>query len=280
MIAEGMDERVARKVIDMAEILFLREFQADTYKAFEPFSWEQDDEDNEAAGISEITESAKATGIGVSQTQQMPTPGGYWGRTFGMKEDQQPNQQMDKGKEDAEGAEEPEGILSEELEQARKEVKALRAALYKERREASDDRAKYEHELKALRMEHRELADLRSLVFNMNAADPSRLEKVEKQITYPYSTKKRTVVFGGHDSFLRAFKPLLPDVKFVDTEQYGFAPEIIRNADVVWVQTNCISHSQYNNITRVVRQYGIQLRYFGFASAEKCAEQLVTEDMK
>ena len=88
------------------------------------------------------------------------------------------------------------------------------------------------------------------------------------------------MVFGGHDSFLRAFKPLLPNVKFVDTEQYGFAPEIVRNADVVWVQTNCISHSQYNNITRLARQHGVQMRYFGYASAEKCAEQLVTEDEK
>ena len=105
-------------------------------------------------------------------------------------------------------------------------------------------------------------------------------EEELKKISYPYSTKKRTVVFGGHDSFLRAIKPMLPEVKFVDTDQYGFAPEIVRNADVVWVQTNCISHSQYNNITRLTRQYGIQLRYFGYASAEKCAEQLVTEDEK
>lgn len=166
------------------------------------------------------------------------------------------------------------------LERAKKEIKNLKSTLAAISREAESDRAKYEHELKILREEHRELADLRSLVFNINSEDPARLEKVEKQISYPYSTRKRTVVFGGHDSFLRAIKPLLPDVKFIDTDQYGFAPEIVRNAEVVWVQTNCISHSQYNNITKVARQYGIQIRYFGFASAEKCAEQLVTEDEK
>ena len=170
--------------------------------------------------------------------------------------------------------------LQDELDKARKEIKALRTALYTERRETETERTRTEHEMKVLRMEHRELADLRTLVFNQQSSDPARLEKTDRQISYPYETKKRTVVFGGHDSFLRAFKPMLPGVRFVDTENIGFAPEIIRNADVVWVQTNCISHSQYNNITRVTRQYGIQLRYFAYASAEKCAEQLVTEDQK
>ena len=88
------------------------------------------------------------------------------------------------------------------------------------------------------------------------------------------------MVFGGHDSFLRAIKPMLNNVKFMELEQYGFDPNIVRNADVVWVQTNCISHSQYKNIVKIVRTAGVQLRYFGYASAEKCAEQLVLEDMR
>ena len=34
----------------------------------------------------------------------------------------------------------------------------------------------------------------------------------------------------------------------MDTENVSFSPEIIRHADVVWIQNNCISHSQYWNI--------------------------------
>ena len=60
----------------------------------------------------------------------------------------------------------------------------------------------------------------------------------------------------------------------------AFNPEIIRNEDVVWIQNNCISHPQYWAIVRNCKQAGVQMRYFGFASAEKCAEQLVTEDLK
>ena len=287
LIDEGMDERVARKVIDMAEMFFLRGFQADTYKAFEPFSWEKDEDEeaeSETAGTVESGFGAgQGQGIGqgsdAGQTQPMPAPGGYWGRTFGIKA-AEPGQQADAEKEKAEDKPVAEADHSEELEQARQEIKALRAALYKERREASDDRAKLEHELKSLRMEHRELADLRELVFNRESENPERLEKVEKQYEYPYQTRKRTVVFGGHDSFLRAFKPMLPNVKFVDPGNLTFSADIIRNADVVWIQNNCISHSQFWNIVKNCKLAGVQMRYFGFASAEKCAEQLVTEDLK
>ena len=88
------------------------------------------------------------------------------------------------------------------------------------------------------------------------------------------------MIFGGHDTFLKAIRPMLPNVRFVDTAIYSFSPEIVKNADVVWIQNNCISHSQYWNIVKVARQHSIQVRYFAYASAEKCAEQLVTEDQK
>ena len=146
-----------------------------------------------------------------------------------------------------------------------------------EKHTADADRAKYERELKTLRMEHRELADLRSLVFNQ---ENEVREEPTKGYSYPYETRKRTVIFGGHDSFLRAIKPMLPTVKFVDASNMAFNPEIIRNADVVWIQNNCISHPQYWSIVKNCKLAGVQMRYFGYASAEKCAEQLVTEDQK
>ncbi len=267
MIEEGMDERIARKVIDMAEMFFLRDFQADTYKAFDPFPWEKDDEKDE-----NVAETETAQQMDASDAGQMPTPGGYWGRTFGMAAPVEKPTEVVK--------ETPKEARSEELEKAKQEINALRDALYKERREASDERAKYEHELKALRMEHRELADLRTLVFNQENEVPEHLERTERKINYPYSTRKRTVIFGGHDTFLKAIKPMLPTVRFVDANNLAFNPEIIRNADVVWIQNNCISHAQYWGVVKNCKLAGIQMRYFGYASAEKCAEQLVEWDRK
>ena len=165
------------------------------------------------------------------------------------------------------------------LERARKEIKNLKKALSEISREAEDKEARYELELKSLRMEHRELADLRELVFNREQ-DQRKVEKVEKQYSFPYSNRKRTVVFGGHDSFLRALRPMLPDVRFVDADNMTYSPEIIRNAEVVWIQNNCISHPQYWSIVKNCKLAGVQMRYFAFASAGKCAEQLVEWDLK
>ncbi len=190
--------------------------------------------------------------------------------------------------EDAEETEKVEGNdpadeiekLKRELSDALKQIKSYRNALAIASQNADSERAKYEYELKKLRMEHRELADLRELVFNQEAKNPERMEKVEKRYSYPYETRKRTVVFGGHDSFLRAFRPMFENVRFVDAGNVTYSPEIIRNADVVWIQKNCISHPQYWSIVKNCKRSGVQIRYFGFASAEKCAEQLITEDLR
>ena len=64
------------------------------------------------------------------------------------------------------------------------------------------------------------------------------------------------------------------------TENLSFSPDIIRNADVVWIQNNRMGHSQFFSIVKQCKLAGVQMRYFGYASAEKCAEQLVKEDLE
>ncbi len=168
-----------------------------------------------------------------------------------------------------------------ELDRLKKENKNLRKAYSELKRETDARIVKSEQELKILRREHRELADLRELIFNRERDEAGEKDEVAvPKADYPYETRKRTVVFGGHDTFLKAIRLLLPDVKYVDAKLMAFSPEIIRNADVVWIQNNCISHSQYWSIVKNCKQAGIQMRYFTYASAEKCAEQLVKEDQR
>ena len=53
---------------------------------------------------------------------------------------------------------------------------------------------------------------------------------------------------------------------------------LIRRADVVWIQTNAISHGYYYKIIDEVRKYDVRVRYFSYASAQKCAEQIVADE--
>ena len=73
---------------------------------------------------------------------------------------------------------------------------------------------------------------------------------------------------------------MLPNVKFIDAGYMTFSPEIGRNADIVWIQNNCISHPMFWNVIRYAKQFGVQIRYFTQASAEKCADQVVEADRK
>ena len=184
------------------------------------------------------------------------------------------------GEPEAEAEESEAEMLRKELTAARRQIRSLKKALSETDREAARARAGYEKELADLRREHRELADLRGLVFNRDREIPEETGETGPDISYPYETRKRTVVFGGHDTFLKAIRPLLPDVRFVDRTNLNYSPEIVRNAEVVWIQTNSISHSQYGGLIRICRMQGIQVRYFAYASAEKCAAQLVLEDRK
>ena len=122
-----------------------------------------------------------------------------------------------------------------------------------------------------------ELADLREVVFNQqNGAEEEKAE--ESKISFPYHTSRRLVAFGGHDSWLREIKFKLPDVRFMSDDISS--PEIIKRADVVWIQTNCIGHAAYYGVINLARRYNRKIRYFQYASAAKCAEQIAEAEEK
>ncbi len=135
-------------------------------------------------------------------------------------------------------------------------------------------------ELKRIyQQEHRELVDLRNYVFNQDDESQEDTSAVDLKIDYPYTAKHNVIVFGGHETWSKAIKPLFANVRFISRDTLP-NPDMIKNADIVWVQANSIGHSKYYKILDVVRTYRIPLRYFAYASAEKCAEQIVIEDMK
>ena len=162
--------------------------------------------------------------------------------------------------------------LRAELAKLRKQAKEANYNLSRENRELKDQLEKMEAGAGELRQE---LADLREVVFNQqNGAEEEKAE--ESKISFPYHTSRRLVAFGGHDSWLREIKFKLPDVRFMSDDISS--PEIIKRADVVWIQTNCIGHKSYNIIIDLARKYSRKVRYFAYASATKCAEQVVEEE--
>ena len=104
-------------------------------------------------------------------------------------------------------------------------------------------------------------------------------EKERLKVKFPYSAKSRAVIVGGHETWAKAIKPLLKNVRFIDLHEKPNA-SLIANSEVVWIQSNAIAHKHYYKVMDIVRKNNIRVCYFQFASAEKCAEQFAMEDMQ
>lgn len=155
---------------------------------------------------------------------------------------------------------------------------ALRRAAHAAEKQTANVQKQLEELQQEAERQRQELADLRALVFHrQQEAEAPKPE--ESSVQFPCHTRQRIVVFGGHDSWLREIRPKLPDVRFVNKDAAP-NPDLIRHADVVWVQTNCISHKAYSVIIDTVRRYHKLIRYFSYASAAKCAEQVVEQDRR
>ncbi len=122
--------------------------------------------------------------------------------------------------------------------------------------------------------DHDELIALRETIFQMQSAEAEEEPAPDDSISFPYTTTRRICVFGGHDTWRKAIKPMLPEVRFYDRDTLP-RPEVIRYADIVWIQPNAISHGNYYAIISAAREHKVPVRYFGYASARKCAKELV-----
>ena len=164
----------------------------------------------------------------------------------------------------------------ENCKELKAEIRRLKAALHDAEQATKDARQELDAAKKQSAQERRELADLRELVFSQEREEAP--EEEEPQLELPYMVVRETLIFGGHDTWLKAIKPMLKgNVRFIDRD-YVFDTAIIRRAEVLWIQTNAISHKQYYRIIDTARQFKKPVRYFANASATKCAAQLIEND--
>lgn len=171
--------------------------------------------------------------------------------------------------------------LKAKLQAQKKEIERLKRAAYEAERQTDTWKRKAQEQEAAQKSETQELYDLRELVFNQQEGtfEDELTENEKDSIRFPYQTERRIVVFGGHDTWSKAIRPMLPDVRFVNRGSRPNA-DMIRGADVVWIQANALAHKDFYAIINEVRKYHVPLRYFTYASAERCARQIVAHEQE
>lgn len=165
--------------------------------------------------------------------------------------------------------------LSKDLQQLREKndrlIDALRESLLQSRTEHKRSEALAE----ALERQNKELYDLREKVFLLTQQEEPT-DVVDEEICYPVNLQSKIISFGGHASWINEMKKKLPDVVFISPNTLPNV-DLIRGADEIWIQTNCIAHSDYYKIMDVLKRTQKRVRYFVHAGANKCAEQIVND---
>lgn len=170
---------------------------------------------------------------------------------------------------------------AEDIDALKTQVKALQERLKKatDAVHVQDRRArKAEADLAAEReraeADRKELAGLREVIFTADHRDDDHIS-----VTLPYEVQGRTLIFGGHDMWQKPMKDFLTGhVRFIDRDMVAFDTDVIRNTEAVWIQTNAISHKMYYRIMDAARKWKIPVKYFLYASARKCAEQIALDE--
>jgi len=179
--------------------------------------------------------------------------------------------------EQAEGQEESPANTGR-VEELTRQIKELRRAAHDAERAARQLQDRLLETERQARCDRDELSQLRDTLFRIRSGEEAEEETEETGVELPFQVRRRVLAFGGHETWRKAIRPLLPGVRFFEKD---VLPDIsaLKVADSVWIQTNAISHKFYYRIIDTARKNGIPVRYFGFASARKCAEQLVNDEL-
>ncbi len=156
------------------------------------------------------------------------------------------------------------------------QLKKLTDIAHEQDRRAQKAEQELQQEKQQAKADRQELAALREVIFTQENTSESD-ESVS--IPLPFTAKQRIVIYGGHDTWLKAMKEYLHgDVRYMDKDQGILDRNVIRNADAVWLQCNALAHRQYYAIIHEIRKIGVPVRYFMYASARKCVEQIAMDE--
>lgn len=90
----------------------------------------------------------------------------------------------------------------------------------------------------------------------------------------------RIVCEGGHKSWIAGMLDLHKNIQYYGSEDTPPSDDVIRNADILWLQVNSLSHSRFWNAVNTAKQAGIPIRYFTSAGHKFCRREIVNETIK
>lgn len=167
--------------------------------------------------------------------------------------------------------------LKEMNEKASKEFKGLRSEFQKIKKQLDNTTKELERLKRKEQSELRELADLREIIFKdkNNIEDDTTVNEKE----FPYTVTHKTIIFGGHEAWVNELKNKLKgEIRYVSADLI-FDKDIVKNCEMLWIQTNVMSHNCFDRIKDASIKHGVPIRYFTYNGSKLCAKQLRENDI-
>lgn len=176
-------------------------------------------------------------------------------------------------------AERPTEGKDQQVERLTRQNKELRSALHDAEVQIRKLRKDIMTQESRAAQDGRELAQLRNALYLLRSGEADdKDETPDPRIELPARMERRVLIFGGHESWLKEIRTLLPGARFFERESLPDR-NAIRGGDVLWLQTNAMPHQMFFRVLDVARKYDIPVRYFAYASARKCAEQVAANEL-
>ena len=166
--------------------------------------------------------------------------------------------------------------LQNTIEKQAQQISELKTAAYNTKKELQNAQKETQSIKDNTKLEHDELIQLRELIYTLQNSNTETEITLDNNIQLPYTSKQKIIIYGGHESWRNSIKSLLLNVRFIEPNEKPNS-NTIRNADIIWMQTNAMPHDNYYKIMDIARQYKIPVKYFKYASAEKCAYQFAND---
>lgn len=207
--------------------------------------------------------------------------------------------QRDRSKEKMDNLISENAVLTAKLGECRNELSALR----QEQKSATQYRAEdkisakdvrimnLENELSALRnasdkstrhlaelMEEKEALQAENAALQRQVANKGTEQEITEaeNIDTSIFDTKHIIIIGGHRSWVVGMQDLHPNITIIDAEG-DCGTDTLRGADMIWFQTNALSHVMFFRTIHCVRTNNIPYRFFSFAGHRSCRMELVKE---
>lgn len=160
---------------------------------------------------------------------------------------------------------------NDEIDKLRKQIRGLESDLKDSRHQLAEKK----REIASLTSELDEARKLNDAYARELSGIDEEDTHEDSSVKFPFDFNEDVVIYGGFPKFQAALSKLMPNVRFVQHTSSAIDPTPLRNADIIFLQTNFMSHGAYWDVCGIAKNYNIPYYHLNYASAKLCAEFMV-----